>query len=86
MFFWILFAAFFVCSVSVAVGALVGLRARHLHLLICYAIGALLGAAFLEILPHAFEETDPHKLSIILLCGILAFFVLGLVGVWFFGV
>lgn len=82
MFFWILFAAFFVCSVSVAVGALVGLRAKHLHLLICYAIGALLGAAFLEILPHAFEETDPHKLSIILLCGILAFFVLEKLVLW----
>lgn len=82
MFLWILLAAFFVCSVSVAVGALVGLRAKHLHLLICYAIGALLGAVFLEILPHAFEKTDPHNLSVILLCGILAFFILEKLVLW----
>lgn len=46
---------------------------------ISFAAGALLGAAFLDILPEAvefFEDGEPHELLIWPLFGILAFFVL----------
>ena len=42
-------------------------------MLISYAIGALLGAAFLEILPHALEHGDKHQTTATVLFGILAF-------------
>lgn len=52
-------------------------------LLVSYAIGALLGAAFLEILPHALEtSTDFHQTATTLLVGILAFFVLEKLVLW----
>jgi zinc and cadmium transporter len=51
--------------------------------LISFAIGALLGAAFLEILPHAFEITESaHGLAMTVLFGILAFFVLEKLVLW----
>mgnify|MGYP003693808001 CR=1 FL=1 len=46
-------------------------------MLISYAIGTLLGAAFLEILPHAFElSPSAERVSATVLIGILLFFVL----------
>lgn len=51
-------------------------------MLISYAIGALLGAAFLEIIPHALEHGDPHRLATTILFGILAFFVLEKLVLW----
>ena len=36
------------------------LRAAWISTLVSFAIGALLGAAFLEVIPHAFEHGDPH--------------------------
>ena len=51
-------------------------------MLISYAIGALLGAAFLEIIPHALEHGDPHHLATTILFGILAFFVLEKLVLW----
>ena len=57
--------------------------ARVVNLLISFAIGALLGAAFLEILPHAFDSgTDPRVLTGTLLADILAFFVLEKLVLW----
>lgn len=52
-------------------------------MLVSYAIGALLGAAFLEILPHAFELTKniEHTAATILF-GILLFFVLEKLVLW----
>ena len=45
--------------------------------LISYAIGALLGATFLEVLPHAIEAAEsPEKAAMNILAGILLFFVL----------
>ena len=75
----------------VAVGAvslvsLVGLAAlslrqeflqRALFLLISLAAGALLGDAFIHLLPEAFEEAgNPLLVSLFVLAGILTFFVL----------
>ncbi len=57
--------------------------ARWVMPLISFAIGALLGAAFLEMLPHAFETTDEraharrHGAG-----GILVFFVLEKLVLW----
>jgi len=58
-------------------------RARHVPVLISYAIGALLGAAFLEILPHAFETAgNPLRVTATILAGILLFFVLEKLVLW----
>lgn len=46
---------------------------------VSFATGALLGAAFLALLPHALEAptvSDPHDLMVAALGGVLAFFVL----------
>lgn len=54
----------------------------RVNILISYAIGALLGAAFLEILPHALENGDPHQMAGTVLFGILVFFVLEKLVLW----
>ena len=52
-------------------------------MLVSYAIGALLGAAFLEILPHAFELTKSiENTAATILFGILMFFVLEKLVLW----
>ncbi|HWD22499.1 MAG TPA: ZIP family metal transporter [Burkholderiales bacterium] len=58
------------------------LRATWVPMLISFAIGTLLGAAFLEIIPHAFERGDPHEAAIAILGGIFAFFVLEKLLLW----
>lgn len=50
--------------------------------LVSFAVGTLLGAAFLEILPHALEHGDPHKMAGTVLFGILVFFVLEKLVLW----
>ena len=58
-------------------------RATWVPILVSYAIGALLGAAFLEILPHAFESGgSAGTISTTLLIGILVFFVLEKLVLW----
>lgn len=56
--------------------------AQRINVLISYAIGALLGAAFLEILPHAFEHGDPRRMAATVLFGIMVFFVLEKLVLW----
>jgi len=70
---------------SVLCAALFSLTApqRWVNALVSFAIGALLGAAFLEILPHAFENTkDVRHVAAALLIGILAFFLLEKLVLW----
>lgn len=55
---------------------------HRVNMLISYAIGALLGAAFLEILPHALEHGQPQRMAATVLFGILAFFVLEKLVLW----
>jgi len=44
---------------------------------VSFAVGTLLGAAFLEIIPHAYDLSgDLHKISLVVLVGILIFFIL----------
>lgn len=70
---------------SVSLAALVALSARvsWVPMLISYAIGALLGAVFLEILPHAFELTkNIEHMTGTILAGILLFFILEKLVLW----
>jgi zinc and cadmium transporter len=58
------------------------LRASWIPMLVSFAIGALLGAAFLEIIPHAFEHGDAHEAAAAILGGIFVFFVLEKLLLW----
>lgn len=70
---------------SVCVAALFALNARkqRVPLLVSYAIGALLAAVFLEILPHAIE-TSPNveAMTATMLFGVLLFFTLEKLVLW----
>ena len=70
-------------SVLVASGVSYAARPHWVPVLISYAIGALLGAAFLEVLPHAIEAAEsPEKAAMNILAGILLFFVLEKLVLW----
>lgn len=79
-----------IVAASVAGGALSAglaafslyLRASWVPMLVSFAIGALLGAAFLEVIPHAFEEGEPHQAAIAILGGIFGFFILEKLLLW----
>ncbi len=71
-----------VLSVTAAAALTFAVGTQSVNVLISYAIGALLGAAFLEILPHALEHADPHKMAATVLFGILVFFVLEKLVLW----
>jgi zinc and cadmium transporter len=58
------------------------LRAAWVSTLVSFAIGALLGAAFLEVIPHAFEHGEAHTVAGAILGGILVFFVLEKLLLW----
>ena len=68
-------------SVGAAAFALV-LRASWIPMLVSFAIGTLLGAAFLEVVPHAFESGDAHQAASAILGGILGFFLLEKLLLW----
>jgi zinc and cadmium transporter len=68
-------------SVGAAAFALV-LRAAWVPTLVSFAIGTLLGAAFLEVVPHAFEAGDAHQAAGAILGGILGFFLLEKLLLW----
>jgi zinc and cadmium transporter len=57
-------------------------RARLIPWLVSYAVGALLGASMLEILPKALEQLAPTQVFTTLLVGILLFFVLEKLVLW----
>jgi zinc and cadmium transporter len=68
-----------ICAGLVAMSA----RTQWIPMLISYAIGAMLGAVFLEILPHAFHEaTSVENMAATVLFGILLFFVLEKLVLW----
>lgn len=71
-----------VLSVTAAAALTAAVGIHRVNVLISYAIGALLGAAFLEILPHALEQGDAHRMAATVLSGILAFFVLEKLVLW----
>ena len=71
-----------VLSVVAAAAVSSAFGVQRINVLISYAIGALLGAAFLEILPHALEHGDSRRMTATLLFGILFFFVLEKLVLW----
>ena len=82
---WIVAATVVGAVLSVLAASAFALRASpaSVPMLISYAIGALLGAVFLEILPHALEQAaNVHTLTAVILFGILLFFVLEKLVLW----
>ena len=82
---WIIIVSLVGGILSVTAAALFALNARAQYLggLVSYAIGALLGAVFLDILPEAFKQTqDIAKVSGTVLLGILLFFTLEKILIW----
>ncbi len=72
-----------VLSVGCAAFISFAARSHWVGALVSFAIGALLGATFLEVLPHAFEaRADVHVVSATVLGGILGFFVLEKLLLW----
>jgi zinc and cadmium transporter len=72
-------------TLSALLAALVAWRVqpRLIPLFVSYAVGALLGVVFLDLLPHIFEQTTrQHVAAGWLLAGILAFFVLEKLVLW----
>ena len=82
---WILAACLAGGIISVLLAALVAFRVqeRLVPMLVSYAVGALLGAVFLDIVPHLFEgNADPGATAGLILAGILGFFVLEKLLLW----
>ena len=82
---WIIISSLLGGILSVSLAALFALNVRTawVPMLVSYAIGAMLGAVFLEILPHAFSISDNvETVSITLLLGLLLFFVLEKLVIW----
>jgi zinc and cadmium transporter len=83
---WIIAASLAGGILSVLGAALLALNSRavrYVGAMVSYAIGALLGAVFLEILPEAIKlTTNAAVLSATLLGGILLFFVLEKLVLW----
>jgi zinc and cadmium transporter len=82
---YIVAACFIGAAVSLALAALVAFRvkASWVPTLVSYAVGALLGVAFLDVLPHIFRESrHPERAATFLLAGILFFFVLEKLLLW----
>ena len=49
---------------------------KYIFIFISLAVGALLGDAFIHLIPEAFESANPLLVSILIVAGILLFFVL----------
>jgi zinc and cadmium transporter len=82
---WIVLSSLLGGILSVCLAALFALNVRMqwVPMLVSYAIGAMLGAVFLEILPHAFSIAGSvEKVSATLLFGLLLFFVLEKLVIW----
>jgi len=87
---WIILFCFIGGALSVLAAALFLIIPERLqtHLvphLVSFAIGALLGAAFLALLPHAMENSqniDAHIITMTVLFGVLGFFLLEKTVLW----
>jgi zinc and cadmium transporter len=82
---WIVVATLLGGVLSVLVASLFAWKASasQVPILISYAVGALLGAVFIEILPHAFGmASSMQAMAATILAGILLFFVLEKLVLW----
>ncbi len=80
---WIVAASFAggILSAGAAAFAL-NVRAAWIPMLVSFAIGTLLGAAFLEVIPHAFEIGEASRVAGAILAGIFVFFVMEKLLLW----
>jgi zinc and cadmium transporter len=67
---------------TVGAAATLALHRSWIPRLVSFAVGALLGAVFLELLPHALEEGSPSRVMATVLAGLLAFFLLEKLVLW----
>jgi len=82
---WIILASFTGGVLSLLLAAMLTLKTRPswVSQLVSFAIGALLGAAFLNTLPEAFELSEnPTQVTVLVLIGILLFFILEKLVLW----
>jgi zinc and cadmium transporter len=70
-----------VLSILAAAGTL-SLHSSWISKLVSFAVGALLGAVFLELLPHALEKSAAEPVMTTVLAGLLAFFLLEKFVLW----
>lgn len=70
-----------VLAIVAAAGTL-ALHPSRIGRLVSFAVGALLGAVFLELLPHALEDGSPERVMMTVLAGLLAFFLLEKLVLW----
>jgi zinc and cadmium transporter len=70
-----------VLAILAAAGTL-ALHARWIFRLVSFAVGALLGAVFLELLPHALEHGPTGGVMATVLGGLLLFFLLEKLVLW----
>jgi zinc and cadmium transporter len=70
-----------VLAILAAAGTL-ALHARWISRLVSFAVGALLGAVFLELLPHALEQGSTDSVMATVLAGLLLFFLLEKLVLW----
>ncbi len=72
-----------ILSLALAAAVAFHVRATWISTLVSYAVGAMLGAAFLDLLPHLFEESkNPGRTALFILLGLLAFFILEKLLLW----
>lgn len=67
---------------TVAAAGTLALHASWIARLVSFAVGALLGAVFLELLPHALTEAGAEQVMVTTLAGLLAFFLLEKLVLW----
>lgn len=82
---WIIATCLVGGLLSVLIASVFALNAQRkwVPLLVSYAIGALLGAVFLDLLPHAVEHaTNVEAMTSTILFGILLFFTLEKLVIW----
>ena len=67
---------------TVAAAGTLTLHPSWISRLVSFAVGALLGAVFLELLPHALETGGTERVMATVLAGLLAFFLLEKLVLW----
>ena len=67
---------------TVAAAGTLALQPSWIPRVVSFAVGALLGAVFLELLPQALETGRPERVMVTVLAGLLAFFLLEKLVLW----
>ncbi|HKP66892.1 MAG TPA: ZIP family metal transporter [Casimicrobiaceae bacterium] len=67
---------------TLAAAATLRMQSTWIPRFVSFAVGALLGAVFLELLPHALESGSASRVMLTVLVGLLAFFLLEKLVLW----